>query len=264
MINEITVSSIDDAAEILKQQTYSEKSGSYRSRWLYRGMPDAAFTLETTLERACRDKAYELEEAILRSFSKYAPNEVTGSNVWERMVIGQNYGLPTRLMDWSHSPLIALHFSTSGEDLSNMDKHDSVIWRIDIDEINSLLPAKYKEILSENKTKMYTAEMLEKSGIGLHEYDKDMDGKAAVILEPDSLDERIVRHYGNFLIVPKKMDVEQYLKSFTEKTEKYIIKASARWRIRDMLDELNVNERLLWPGTDGVCKTIYRHYYVRQ
>ena len=44
---------------------------------------------------------------------------------------------------------------------------------------------------------------------------------------------------------------------------KYVIDKNLRWRVRDMLDSLNISERLFFPGLDGLSKWIARHYYVK-
>ena len=44
---------------------------------------------------------------------------------------------------------------------------------------------------------------------------------------------------------------------------KYIIPKELRWQVRDLLDQLNVSERIVYPGLDGMSKWIARHYYVK-
>lgn len=46
-------------------------------------------------------------------------------------------------------------------------------------------------------------------------------------------------------------------------TVKYIIDKSLRWKIRDMLDRMNINERMIYPGLDGLSAWLKRHYYVK-
>ena len=75
------------------------------------------------------------------------------------MVIGQHHGLPTRLMDWTYSPLAALHFATSREDITGMNQHDAVVWAIDITEMNTLLPAKYQKVLNDERAYLFTIDM---------------------------------------------------------------------------------------------------------
>lgn len=58
------------------------------------------------------------------------------------------------------------------------------------------------------------------------------------------------------------MYYKHILKS-TDNTIKYVIDKSLKWRIRDMLDQMNMNERTIFPGMDGVTKWLARHYYVR-
>ena len=38
---------------------------------------------------------------------------------------------------------------------------------------------------------------------------------------------------------------------------------SLLWDIRDTLDQLNMNERMIYPGKDGIAKWLARHYFVR-
>ena len=49
----------------------------------------------------------------------------------------------------------------------------------------------------------------------------------------------------------------------TENTIKYVISKDLRWDLRDMLDQINMNERLIYPGLDGIAKWLARHYYVK-
>ena len=59
------------------------------------------------------------------------------------------------------------------------------------------------------------------------------------------------------------MSVEKFLAENTVNTVKYVIKKELRWRIRDMLDQLNINERTVYPGLDGLSRWLARHYFVR-
>ena len=187
--------------------------------------------------------------------------------------MGQHHGLPTRLLDWTYSPLVALHFATSGEALSEMKTSNCVLWKIDIDEINALLPNNYRGMLSKEKAHLMTTNMLDEllEGVdAVKRYDSDMDSKAMVLLEPPSIDQRIINQYSYFSVIPAGMEhdvddlgIEEFLENYTYHTVKYIISKELKWRIRDMLDHMNMNERIIFPGLDGLSKWLTRHYYVK-
>lgn len=266
MIKEKKISSMTDIMELISKQEYSDCIKRFRSPNLYRGLPNVEFKLATSLQRNCKDKQSCLEESILRNFAKYSvmENNKFSKTIWEKMAIGQHHGLPTRLMDWTYSPLIGLHFSTSGESLECMDQHDCVLWEIDIVEIHSLLPAKYKEILYNERAYLFTIDMLTKVATSLKQYDEDMNDKAMVLLEPPSIDQRIINQYSYFSIIPQKIHcIETFLNNNTANTVKYIIDKNLRWEIRDMLDRININERMIFPGLDGISAWLKRHYYVK-
>lgn len=257
---------LDDVMRLITEQTYDGGKDRYRSSFLYRGMPNAEYLLETSLKRNCKNKQEEVEKSILRNFTKYAAidDPALKESVWRQMIVGQHHGLPTRLLDWTYSPLIGLHFATSGEDIINMDKHDCVVWKIDLEELHNLLPSRYKEKLANENAYIFTVDMLSDCVNSIEKYDEDMVNKSMVIIEPPSIDQRIINQYSYFTIIPREIvDMEKYLEEKTHKTVKYIIPKELRWRVRDMLDQMNINERIVYPGLDGLSQWLRRHYYVK-
>ena len=100
--------------------------------------------------------------------------------------------------------------------------------------------------------------------ISLDKYDSDMGCKSFILLEPPSIDQRIINQYSYFAVIPSGIIcVEDMLEKYTDHTTKYIIDKSLKWRIRDMLDQLNINERIMYPGLDGLSSWLKRHYYVK-
>lgn len=266
MIKVETITDIDKILELLTEQKFNDGIQRYRSSYLYRGLPNQNYSLMTSLQRNCKNKQGDIEESILRNFTKYAATEDPKliESVWRQLIIGQHHGLPTRLLDWTYSPLIGLHFATSGEDLSCMDQHDGVLWKIDIEEINSLLPFGYKKVLALEKAYLFTVDMLKGLVNDLNKYDNDMDGNSMVLLEPPSIDQRIINQYSYFAIIPRKVqNIEAFFRDNTTNTVKYIIDRKLRWQIRDILDQMNINERVIYPGLDGLSAWLRRHYYVK-
>lgn len=247
-------------------QERNESIGRIRSTNYYRGLPNADFRMLTSLSRNCKDKQRLLEPSILENFTKYASIEdpTLKDSVWKQMIVGQHYGLPTRLLDWTYSPLVALHFAVSEADLNDLSRHDCVVWRMDIPEVNECLPDKYKEALRRKGSSVLSVDTLTRVVSRLEDYDADMGDSALVNIEPPSLDLRIVNQYSFFSIVPMGIsDMGEFLDTHTEKTVRYVINRSIRWDVRDLLDQYNVNERIIYPGLDGLTKLLSRHYFVK-
>ncbi len=267
MIKTVYINTLEDLLPLITQQEYRPDLGRNRSLFLYRGMTDTGFKLETTLYRNCKENKKSLEPCILNNFTKYGALEdpLIEKSVWRQMILGQHHGLPTRLLDWSQSPLIALHFATTEANLDEMESHDCMIWRINIKELHSMLPGRYKKTLADNQTSVFTVNMLNEVTTTLEQYDEDMQDKSMVIIEPPSIDPRIVNQYSFFAVVPDSINsIEDFFDNHTEDTVKYVISRELRWRIRDMLDQQNISERIIYSGLDGLSKWLGRHYYVKE
>jgi hypothetical protein len=265
MYKTIELDTLESVINLVSQQEFSDKTKRHRSNFMYHGLSNISFELSTSLQRNCKQLYPELESSVLRNFTKYALAEYPwlDSSVWKQMILGQHHGLPTRLLDWTYSPLTALHFATTENNLDKMDKHDCVVWKIDIEEIHTALPQKYYDVLHNENALIFTVEMLDKIAHDTAKYDRDMGTDSMVIIEPPSIDPRIINQYSYFSVVPTGMSVEKFLAENTVNTVKYVIKKELRWRIRDMLDQLNINERTVYPGLDGLSRWLARHYFVR-
>ena len=266
MLHTVIIDDIFGVSQLLMEQVYRPDLKRYRSLYIYRGMSNADFDIVTSLRRVCKHKAAKLEPVILSNFTKYAALEEPSieTSVWRQMILGQHHGLPTRLLDWSFSPLTSLHFAMSEGNLDDMDKHDCVVWRIDVNELHAMLPRKYQSVMEQAQTTVFSLKMLQEACSGPGEYDADMGGDAMLIVEPPSIEPRIINQYSFFSIVPTEMeDVVDFLNQKTEKTVRYIIKKEVRWQVRDLLDQLNISERIVYPGLDGLSQWLARHYYVK-
>jgi hypothetical protein len=216
--------------------------------------------MTTSLVRLGGDPAAK-ERHLLRNFRKYAYLEVRPSDsVWYWLAAGKHYGLPTRLLDWTYSPYVALHFATA--DLQQMDQ-DGLIWCVDTDEVRAFLPRELARVLDAEGAHVFTAEMLERVATTLEELD-NLPGEFVVFLEPPSLDARIVNQFALFSLMSSPTALlDDWLLARSTTFRRIIIPASLKWEVRDKLDRANITERVLFPGLDGLSSWLKRHYFTK-
>jgi hypothetical protein len=262
-IREVVVHSLGD---LIAQTTPSEPdpaTGRRRSSGVYRGAADATWPLLTSLDQlgGARDPHTkgDLEEYILRNFTRYSRPYFTSPpvNDWEVLVAAQHHGLPTRLLDWTYSPLVAAHFATMNPALTT----DRAVWRLDWKAVHRRFKLPELALLIQDLEGMVSGGR-PFTPSALFSMPEDAP-PFACMLEPPSLDARIVAQSAAFtLCSDKRRSFDSFLEAHDlgERLTKLVIPAAEAGRIRDQLDLVSVDERRLFPDLDGVAAYLRRYY----
>ncbi|WP_233555557.1 FRG domain-containing protein [Pontibacter oryzae] len=256
--SDVTVKSWAELQSALFDHSWDDKINRFRSSYVYRGTWSHTFDLSTSIMRI-GSRYDKLEPHLLRNFRKYAHGQPSpGDSTWNWLAVAQHHGLPTRLLDWTYSPYVALHFAT--ENLDEYDK-DGCVWCVNYVKSRDYLPAPLKHALQDEGSNVFTPEMLEPVSPSFKALKSFQEDDFVVFLEPPSLDARIVHQYALFSMMSDvRAELSCWLSKHPDLYFRVIIPKELKWEIRDKLDQANITERVLFPGLQGLSQWLKRHY----
>ncbi|WP_416838813.1 FRG domain-containing protein [Haloferax sp. DFSO52] len=282
--NEVVAEDWSALQEVLGQHTWNEQLGRYRSPFVFRGMSNADYVLESSITRYVSETGrWELEGHLLRNFLKYAQQDIdVPDSPYYRLAIAQHHGLPTRLIDWTYSPAVAAYFATGGR-----SDADGVIWAVDYVRTHEQLPGFLRESLERLNTEMFDADLLDDVTHLLLDRYTDGGGKSrragvlemfdmleaieafvaeqaddyVLFFEPPAIDQRIVNQAALFSSQSNPtVGMDTWLENRPDLYRRIIVPADRKAEFRDRLDQLNVNRRTLFPGLDGIANWLTEYY----
>lgn len=199
----------------------------FRSSTLFRGHRECGWDLLPMIDRVdhggtTRD---DHERLMLQEFEKRS-RSVRGipfSDSWELHAVARHHGIPTRLLDWSESPLTSLFFATLGQ-----SQGDSVVWS-------------YCYIAKDG-------------ALDTNACDTPLKVKDIILYDPPQLHPRIVGQSGTFTVHPTS---SQNFEEWPGFLNQIIIPKVSRVQIRHELFRLGIHYHNLFPDLDGIGTHIY-------
>ena len=258
----LTIRSLGELIDAVTPREPDPVTGRRRDTGVYHGVSSSSRPLLTSLDRLGgvdppHTKAH-LEAHILRNFARYSRPHLPAQlgNDWELLVVAQHHGVPTRLLDWSYSPLVAAHFATA-----HAHDSDCAIWRLDWQAVHRAFHLQGLALLLQDLMTLDTFGL----GHPVQPWDlfQGTEKPFAALIEPPSLNDRIVAQAAAFTICS---DTSTSFDAFLEEHDlgmaltKLIIPRDSVDSVRDQLDLAGIEEKRLFPGLDGVAASIRRYY----
>jgi hypothetical protein len=262
-ITTVTISNLADLIAKVTPSSPDPDSGRHRDAGVYRGAADASWPLLTSLDTlggvAPAHSKADLEEHILRNFIRYSRPFYPGTQVndWEVLIAAQHHGLPTRLLDWTYSPMVAAHFAT----VEGEADADRAVWRLDWKAVHRFFQLPARALLIQDlegvfgQDRSFTPWTL----FGA----KTRERQFACMIEPPSLDARIATQAATFtLCSDNRQPFDSFLEAIGLRSAltRFVIPAQDVSRLRDQLDMVSVDERRLFPDLDGLANYLRRYY----
>lgn len=252
----VTVSSWRELDDAIGEAGRDDGAAHVHSTLVFRGLARSTYSHASGLARLDGDYA-AVESHLIRNFRKYAHREAPGPTIWDWLALGQHHGLPTRLLDWTFSPLVALHFATA-----SWPQEDGVLLAVDCAGAHRLLPEPVRKALDDEGALLFTTEMLAEHAPDLACFDRlGGERRFLAFFEPPSLDERVVNQSSVLSAFSEPTyQLEQWMEEHPELWRAWVIPAQVKVEIRQRLDQANITERVLLPGLDGLADWLRRYY----
>ncbi len=277
----------DQKETLIQDLTYLAKIGSY----VFRGYTKQ----DQLLPNIIRDKNLVTNERIyLNEFEKYGSHYFVASNPLDFLSYAQHYGLPTRLLDFSYNPFIALSFAlfqkkgvnyTEKEDrsyyyilFSNFRQNilikglpvfsglnfggyesDSISDRcfLRISEFIKYLNNMQQDLSDDYLEGLYACDYLSTCDkkVYIEQVKEKIQKKRICFVDANQSNQRIIMQQGLFLL-PYTLETSTYLSLLNDNSHVIKINKKLRDELLAYLDTLGFNTFRLMPDLQSVCSAI--------
>lgn len=251
--------------EITSVAELIEQLNKLPNHFLFRGHASAEWPLQSSLERIIGSKwsaeeAQKFEEYSLAEFQSkshlYDRENVKPDSKLAWLSTMQHYGVPTRLLDFTESPYVALYFAL--EAYNPQARADFAIFAMDY---RAIMECSIAHIGSKDAKFIETRATVFKKQDEI--FDNVVDRFAYDIVwvaEPKQLNVRLDRQAGSFLLSGNRgLRIRDVLNSDPYKNAemyKYRIHHALYEGIFSLLRKMNITSKSLYGDLDGLARSI--------
>ncbi len=255
-MKEKTILDIQDLIEYINQKP---------NNFIYRGHTRSDWKLESSLERALssqwtKDKIERAESFTLETFKSkfhlYDRSNISPSTKLQWLSLMQHYGVPTRLIDFSQSPYVALYFAIENYDPTNANSLSLYAF-----DYRNLVKKSLEYIKEKDRsfTMTYEAAMLSPDSIFEEILDR-FTYDIVWVTEPSVYNLRLDRQAGCFLLSGNlEKRVQDLIASDLYKDvqmEKVTIGEELYENIFALLNKTNITSKAIYGDLVGLSKSI--------
>lgn len=270
-----SVRTLLDILDKLNDDSYDENVSIF-----YRGHSSSKFELKPSIYR--NKELIKNENRLFKDIIARSPSDFKECNsTFEKLVKMQHYSLPTRLLDITSNPLVALFFACKDEKQMN---EDGELYRFEIKEDDlKYYDSDTVSVVSNIARRSHDFSIQAIKGLAnstfnkndeiqylLHEIRSEKPHFSAVIdskhiemvfcVKPKLDNPRIIRQEGAFFIFGIS-DYKTQCAKFDFIYESYIISKSEKQKIVNQLEALGINESTLFPDIDHVARHLKEKYF---
>lgn len=227
----------------------------------YRGVSKSSYDLVPTLGRlpdfrsGSSKEKYELESSFLsRSFQARSPLGPAHYNEVAAAIAAQHHGAPTRLLDWSDSPLIALFFATEpklGSKGIVFPENNAAVW------VKHECPIEYND-KGAPKNRSFELDVSTSQRFRKIDWNFGSCGFDPIVLTP-----RISAQMGSFTLCEKpEIDLRKQSSQSISHIWKIVIPNFQIPKIQENLYRMGIRKRGIYPDEDGLNTSLIAEMYL--
>lgn len=247
-------------------EQYKRFISKLTNNWIFRGQGDSSWDLKTSIERTDFIKKYpEIELSFVLEFQRGARNFINSIDIPENLIewlaLMQHHGAPTRLLDFTKSPLIAAFFAF--EEL-NSNAKSVAIWCINenilLHRLEKDLKLRHNDEFEEKRSKFSDDDYEATKRRFTNKDFEDIfyyNGTSCIIpIEPFKMNKRYALQQSIFIspgnsTEPFMDQFEFFGDDISKAFLKICLPASLRKEALKDLQRMNVTRTTLFPDLDG-------------
>jgi len=256
-MSELRVFNIDTVHDLL------DFLGGFDGDWVFRGQVNSEWSLQPGIERLLPSNAIWPDQSVLCNLEKlglddfkrgahhFLREDVAPKTKLGWLSLMQHHGAPTRLLDFTQSPYVALYFAT--ESVSFLSEKKSAVWAVNYHHINEMNKLRYRKVQGKELCPDVWG-----ADDDIFDACEGFPDSLVMVVDPYVKNQRLFVQQGTFLLASnfaKSLSDSMLSTALYGNLSDYICRVDFShgivFQIADYLQNININSNTIYPGIDG-------------